>query len=144
MEPKPVKLTPEKALSFLLDRFLFEQDYISMHLLVKGQGADVFPPYDSLRMATASCRPPKSTISITEDEAKVSLQALLDHTVTRKTSLNVSDRNLSATTLIPLHWPPNENILLWNNQLSQSSRFFRPLNLQYVKESEDVITRRKA
>lgn len=51
-----------------------------MRLLVKGQGADIFPPYNSVREAKILCRPPAAAISITEDKAKVSLKALLDHT----------------------------------------------------------------
>ncbi|EFN87479.1 hypothetical protein EAI_09657, partial [Harpegnathos saltator] len=77
-----VKLTPEKALSFLLDRSLSKEDYISMRLLVKGQGADIFPPYNSVKEAKILCRSP-TLISITENKAKVSLKALLDHTVKR-------------------------------------------------------------
>lgn len=75
-----VKLTPEKALSFLLDQSLSKEDYISMRLLVKGQGADIFPPYNSVREAKILCRPPVTAISITENKAKVSLKALLDRT----------------------------------------------------------------
>lgn len=75
-----VKLTPEKALSFLLDRGLSKEDYVSMRLLVKEQGADIFPRYNSVKEAKILCRPPAAAISITENKAKVSLEALLHHT----------------------------------------------------------------
>lgn len=189
-----IKLTPEKALSFLLDRSLSKEDYISMRLLVKGQGADIFPHYHSVREAKFLCRPPVAAISVTENKAKVSLQALLDHTGKRifdmqkevllqyiqrildpaekeletificsygfdgstghspykqryqDTDPNISntDENLFATSLIPLRWSTKDNVILWNNRASQSTRFCRPISLQYVKESADIIATQKA
>lgn len=184
-----MKLTPEQALSFLLDRSLSKDDYVSMRLLVKRQGADIFPMYDSVRNAKAFCRPPEAALSITECEAKVSLQSLLDHTAKRifdlqkdvllqyvqqftdntdletvlicswgfdgssghspykqkyrDAKLDRSDENLFATTLIPLRWLTNSNVILWNNRASQSVRFCRPINLQYVKETADIIRKQK-
>lgn len=189
-----VKLTPEKALSFLLNRSLSKEDYISMRLLVKGQGADIFPPYNSVREAKILCRPPAAAISIIEDKAKVSLKALLDHTGKRifdmqkevllqyiqqvldpaekeletificsygfdgstghspykqryqdaKPNASNTDESLFATSLIPLRWSTKDNVILWNNRASQSTRFCRPISLQYVKESADIIATQKA
>jgi len=55
--------------------------------------------------------------------------------------LNASniDESLFATSLIPLRWLTKDNVILWNNQASQSTRFCRSISLQYVKESADII-----
>lgn len=165
-----------------------------MRLLVKGQGADIFPPYNSVREAKILCRPPAAAISIIEDKAKVSLKALLDHTGKRifdmqkevllqyiqqvldpaekeletificsygfdgstghspykqryqdaKPNASNTDESLFATSLIPLRWSTKDNVILWNNRASQSTRFCRPISLQYVKESADIIATQKA
>lgn len=60
-------------------------------------------------------------------------------------NLNAStDESLFAVSLIPLRWSTKDNVILWNNRASQSTRFCRPISLQYVKESIDIIIRQKA
>lgn len=156
-----------------------------MRLLVKGQGADIFPAYEHVRASKELCRPSKNFINITETNVKVCLQAFLNHTAKRiidlqsdvilhyyqknqskseieavlicfwgfdgstghssykqqyqSTSENVNDEHLFATTLIPLRLTTGNNEILWNNRASQSTRFCRPIRLQYVKESKHVI-----
>lgn len=55
----------------------------------------------------------------------------------------VNDENLFVTTLIPLRLSSCIGIIFWNNRSTQSARFCRPLKLEYVKESSDVIMRQK-
>lgn len=182
------KLTADQALAYLLDQGLSKDNYVSMRLLVQGQGADIFPAYNHVRAAKELCRPPKNFISITESNAEICLQALLNHTAKRiidlqsdviqhyyqknqiteieavlicswgfdgstghssykqqyqSTSKDVNDEELLATTLIPLRLTTGSNEILWNNRASQSTRFCRPIRLQYVKESGRVIQMEK-
>lgn len=57
--------------------------------------------------------------------------------------LNVSDRYLFATWLVPLqlrYMSPNGNIsVLWNNPRPSSVRYYRPLRFQFLKETVAVI-----
>lgn len=56
---------------------------------------------------------------------------------------NMSDESLFATTVIPLRLATSTGLILWNNRAPQSSRFCRPIKLESVKESIDVILRQK-
>jgi len=60
-----------------------------------------------------------------------------------KSQENISDESLFATTLNPLQLSTNSDVILWFNRTSQSSRFCRPIHLEYVKESRDVILKQK-
>lgn len=55
----------------------------------------------------------------------------------------VNDENLFVTTLIPLRLSSSTGIIFWNNRMTQSARFCRPLKLEYVKECSNVIMRQK-
>lgn len=44
---------------------------------------------------------------------------------------------------MPLRLCTSENIILWSNRASQSSRFCRPIKLEFKKESVDVILAQK-
>lgn len=54
-----------------------------------------------------------------------------------------TDENLFATTLSPLRLSTDSGIILWYNRMSQSARFCRPIELEYVAECRDVILRQK-
>lgn len=43
------------------------------------------------------------------------------------------------TTLIPLRLSTSNNVILWNNTVSQSVRFCRPVQMEYVQESKDIV-----
>jgi len=55
----------------------------------------------------------------------------------------MSDESIFATTIIPLRLVTSTGYILWNNRASQSSRFCRPIKLEFIKESIDVILRQK-
>ena len=52
-----------------------------MRCLVKEQGLKIFPVYQHVRAAEEQCRPSTKLVSITNTEARVILQGLLNHTV---------------------------------------------------------------
>lgn len=52
---------------------------------------------------------------------------------------NNTDSSLLATTLIPLRLLLSSEIPLWNNPTPQSVRFCRPLKLEYINETKEVI-----
>ena len=57
--------------------------------------------------------------------------------------IDIQDNDLLATVLIPLQLITKDNMILWSNRASQSARFCRPIKLQYVKESVEIIIRQK-
>lgn len=62
------------------------------------------------------------------------------------TSINskaMEDSNLFATTLIPLELVNLKGGIYWRNRTPQSVRFCRPLTLEYVKVSKDVVLAQK-
>lgn len=53
------------------------------------------------------------------------------------------DENLFVTVMIPLRLSTT-NVILWNNRISQSASFCRPISLHFVRESRDVILQQKS
>ena len=52
----------------------------------------------------------------------------------------VDDQNLFLTSIVPMQLKDvNTNKVLWNNPRSSSTRFCRPVRLQWIKESIDII-----
>lgn len=61
-------------------------------------------------------------------------------------NVSQSDGNLFVTTVIPLRLLYNsdtKNIILWNNRTTQSPKSCRPLCIQCIPESTDVILKQK-
>ncbi|XP_026828955.1 uncharacterized protein LOC109611090 [Ooceraea biroi] len=182
-----VKKTPEEGLAFILDNCLSKSVYANIRLASKSSGTDIWPSYNNVRDIKAQCRPSKEAITICENVAEVSVQALLNHTVKRIVDLqtelilatlqksdcteieavficswgfdgstghsmyqqryqdaeDANDESLFATTLIPLQLSTSTGLILWNNRTPQSARYCRPIKLQFVKESRDVIVAQK-
>jgi hypothetical protein len=59
------------------------------------------------------------------------------------TEENFSDSNLFSTTLVPLDLSFGD-VLLWRNQTTSSTRFCRPIRIQYIKETEQVLKNEQA
>ncbi len=53
-----------------------------------------------------------------------------------------SDQNLFTTTIVPLTLRL-DNRLIWINEMPSSNRFCRPIRLQYLKETVDVLKNEK-
>nr|CAI5861412.1 unnamed protein product [Callosobruchus analis] len=73
--------TPEEALALIVDTDLTKEDYIKIHRGAKLRGANLYPPYNAISQMKQTCYP--ANIIVTESEAKIPLQNLLDHTVNR-------------------------------------------------------------
>lgn len=56
-------------------------------------------------------------------------------------SSNNSDASLLATTIIPLRLVLSSGTPIWNNNTPQSTRFCRPIKLEFVKETKESILR---
>lgn len=56
-----------------------------------------------------------------------------------------SDANLFATTIVPLRMTlvKHANIIVWNNPMPQSTRWCRPLRLQFAKENPELTLHEK-
>ncbi|XP_049304258.1 uncharacterized protein LOC125776435 [Bactrocera dorsalis] len=54
-------------------------------------------------------------------------------------SSNSSDSSLLATTVIPLRLLLSSGKPIWNNRTPQSVRFCRPIKLEYIKETKEVV-----
>jgi len=59
------------------------------------------------------------------------------------TEENFSDSNLFSTTLVPLDLSFGD-VSLWRNQTTSSTRFCRPIRIQYIKETEQVLKNEQA
>lgn len=58
-------------------------------------------------------------------------------------STEISDTNLFACTCIPLRLVTTNGIILWNNAISQSEKFCRPIALKWIKETTETIKLQK-
>ncbi|CAB3229478.1 unnamed protein product [Arctia plantaginis] len=81
---KTVIFTPEKALGLLLSLKLSKWQYITLREATIWAGAkDIYPSYYKVQQTKLDCYPPKQSVSVTDSLARITLQALLDITVTR-------------------------------------------------------------
>lgn len=87
------KFTADEALGLVLSLKLSKWQYNIMRRSVNEKNADLFPSYYKVQMAKQECYPPKSDITVTDTEAKIQLQSLLD--VTTKRILKTIDSNES-------------------------------------------------
>lgn len=82
----PVKTTTfskEKALSLTTLLNLSKANYIALRKETNNEGFHIFPSYFQIQKAKKECFPIDAHISVTEIEARISLQALLDLTMKR-------------------------------------------------------------
>lgn len=77
----PYKL--DEALSLILDLSLSKEQYKQLRIGANRRKAALYPLYEKVAERKAECRPNPDFVYITESIAKVELQALLDHTVSR-------------------------------------------------------------
>ncbi|XP_033248121.1 uncharacterized protein LOC117188397 [Drosophila miranda] len=78
---KPIPLSPDEALAYLLENSLNKQQYTNTRLLNKRHNCDIYPSYNKVMEAKLQCRP--KCIEVMETTARVPLQNLLDHTAHR-------------------------------------------------------------
>ena len=78
---KPDKLTPDQALSLLVDAKLSKNQYNIIRSQAQGINCKIYPSYDQVKQAKAMCYP--NNINVTETCAEIPLQDLIDHTVKR-------------------------------------------------------------
>ena len=89
LSSRPVsKKTPEEALFFLLTNNLTKEQYCNMKQACKESGADIWPAYTYVQGAKPGLEPEE--VNVTENEAVVPLQDLLNHTVKRIFVSNLS------------------------------------------------------
>lgn len=77
------KYSPEKALGILMSLKLSKWQYNTLRLCAKQEGVDLYPPYNVVLEAKKACYPPDDSMLISEQGARVQLQAILDVTVAR-------------------------------------------------------------
>ena len=81
------KIAPEEGLAFLLNNNFSRGQYKAVRAKSKGDGADIWPSYQSVQNAKLECRP--TEISVEDHFAVVPLQNLLDHTTRRIVKSNL-------------------------------------------------------
>lgn len=82
IQSSPKSFTPDKALAILIDRNLSVETYNAFRFDMKNLcGFDAYPPYYKLQQAKKSCYPEQ--IHVSEREASVPLQCLVEHTAKR-------------------------------------------------------------
>lgn len=91
--------TPDKALSIMTSLDLSKRQYQLLRNITKAE-TFLFPSYYRIQLAKSDCYPDKESIIITEKEAQINLQNLLDHTIIRIfKSLNLNEENERNLTL---------------------------------------------
>lgn len=85
--------TEDEALAFIIDTRMTKDSYHKTRLGAKQRGANIYPSYDRIRLAKEKCYP--ESIEISEDKASVSLQPLLDHTLSRLCKTFEFDNNIN-------------------------------------------------
>jgi hypothetical protein len=78
-----VPLTPDQALSLMVETKESKHSYLIHRATAKNQFADIYPSYHKIRDAKSRCYPNKEGQTITETSAEIRLQDLLDHTTRR-------------------------------------------------------------
>lgn len=77
------KITPysEEALAFLINTRMTKDSYNTTRLGAKQRGANIYPSFDKVRSAKLRCYP--DGIKVSEVDASIPLQHLLDHTINK-------------------------------------------------------------
>lgn len=93
--------TPDEALGLMVDLGLTEDDYTTLQRGAKKKRANIYPSYSAIAAVKKKCYP--LGIFITETEAKIPLQDLLDLTISRLAYIqsevllqNASDENINV------------------------------------------------
>lgn len=120
--------------------------------VIRNYAKKIFPPYKRLQKEKSKCYP--ENIKITESEAEVPLQSILDHTVVKslypsnrlsliskwgfdgssshtqykQSFISEDDKYMFLTSFVPLRLicETNKNIVVWNNPHPPSPRYCRP------------------
>ena len=181
------EISSDQALNLMISGKFSKQTYQKIRDLTnKNRLASVYPPYKKVILAKKRCYPSSSNMTLTETEAKVDLQELLDHTSSRllqlvsvkKTILdldyshrfklivkwgcdgsrceqykqkfaneNSSDASVFFTWLVLLQLTAfddvSHEIVVWENPTPSSTRYCRPIRLQFLKETADSICEEK-
>lgn len=74
-------LSPDEALAFLLENNFSKAQYCNIQSENKSRNCNIYPPYKSLTAVKSKCRP--EGIEVLENMARVPLESLLQHTVSR-------------------------------------------------------------
>ena len=80
---KSWEMDSEKALALFLSAKMTKHSYIMVRNSAKADGFNYYPSYNKIREAKKMCYPENSAFTISETEAKVHLQLLLNHTCKR-------------------------------------------------------------
>lgn len=80
---EPVKYSPEEALALFVDGRFTKHSYNLMRFGAKNHNANIYPTYDIIVKAKKDCYPSIDTVTVTEISAEVTLQGIVNHTVTR-------------------------------------------------------------
>lgn len=78
-----IPYSPDEALALICDGNLSVVQYKKLRKGAKARNVDLYPSYHKVVDAKIKCYPDKQSISITETNMEIKLQALLNHTVER-------------------------------------------------------------
>lgn len=92
----------EKALALIVSLKLSKFQYTNLKLMASEQGCDLYPSYHKIKQAKMQCYPAKEDITITEDCARIRLQALLD--LTTKKLIKAIDIGTEANYKLVSKW----------------------------------------
>lgn len=84
----PKMFSSEKALGIMISLNLSKAQYIHLRKASLEENINQYPSYYQIQKAKFECYPPQSSITVSETEAKIQLQSLLDHTTNRILNIN--------------------------------------------------------
>uniref|UniRef100_A0A182I9D6 Uncharacterized protein n=1 Tax=Anopheles arabiensis TaxID=7173 RepID=A0A182I9D6_ANOAR len=122
----------------------------------------MYPSYTALSNFKKTFSPCEDFFNVSETKASVGLQAVLNHTASRIINMKkdkiiqnfdsenkfdgvnesmVTDSELLVTAFSPIRLSQSENDgnIFWLNLLPQSTRYCRPVVIEYVKESKEKV-----
>jgi hypothetical protein len=79
----PTKLSPEKAVSVIIEADLSKAQYLLLRSVAKNHQADIFPSYETVLEAKNKAYPSPESVKVTGTSAEVKLQNLLDLNASR-------------------------------------------------------------
>ena len=84
---KPLKkMSPAEALALIIKMNMTVRNYRLLRENALEKGHDIYPSYDAVDEMKKLCMP--EGVEFSEDEAKVSMESLLNHRISRVLSLN--------------------------------------------------------
>ncbi|GBO14644.1 hypothetical protein AVEN_207351-1 [Araneus ventricosus] len=113
---KPATLSPEQALVLMVDNGLSTRQYQRIREQAENLNCKLYPPYHKVKESKQLCYP--HGISVTKTSAEITLQTVVDHTVSRICHIEFVTEKLRLSTNTTF-----EVIMKWGCDGSEQTRY---------------------